>query len=318
MFNRLLLSMILSATVMSQNLVSAQSTPIGSHESSGVTYHHSVSEVRVVFFATDERNHSVNDLQKNDFAVVDDDAIIRDFRSFSRADLINLDVIVLIDSSQSVLPRLAQEVSDVQQLISQWPWRSGDKVSVVSFSGMQTRLVCSEDCLSSFSADRIYSLPKGGATPLFDALKKAAGILDGRAKPDVWRVIVLFSDGDDTISAASLKEALGAIQTTEAQVYAVDNGISGQPSNGTAILQKIATESGGRYLRIKDGAANVFKSVMDDLHSARVVTYALPAADTDFHSIRILPTHNLKLQFRCRGGYYYPASSVIAYQEEGP
>jgi VWFA-related protein len=310
---RLVLSVTLVATVTSHNLVPAQSTPIGSHESSGVTYHHRVSEVRLVFFATDERNHSVNDLQKNDFAVIDDDAIIRDFRSFSRADLINLDVVVLMDSSQSVLPRLAQEITDVQQLISQWPWRSGDKVSVLSFSGIQTHLVCSEDCRSSFSADRIYSLPKGGATPLFDALKKAANILNARAQPDVWRVIVLFSDGDDTISSASLKEAVGTIQTSEAEVYAVDNGISERTSNGTTILKKIATDSGGRYLRINDGAVNIFKSVIDDLHSARVVTYALPPADTDFHSIRILPTHNLKLQFRCRSGYYYPAGSAIAY-----
>lgn len=310
---RLLLAAILIAVAVGHNLASAQASFTNSHESSSLTYHHSVSEVRLVFFATDERNRSVNDLQKNDFAVVDDDAVIRDFRSFAGANLINLDVVVLMDSSESVLPRLPQEVADVQQLISQWPWRLGDRVSVLSFSGAQTRLICSEDCRSSFTADKVYSSPKGGATPLFDALKKAANILNARAQPDVWRVIVLFSDGDDTISAASLKEALGAIQTTEAQVYAVDNGISPSPSNGVAILQKIAADSGGRYLRISDGAANVFKAVIDDLHSARVVTYALPAGGTDFHSIRIFPTHNLKLQFRCRSGYYYPASSAIAY-----
>jgi hypothetical protein len=119
-------------------------------------------------------------------------------------------------------------------------------------------------------------------------------------------VIILFSDGDDTISVTSLKEALGAIQDSEAQVYTVDNGVAG-PSNGAAILQEIATDSGGRYLRLSDGAVNVFNSVIDDLHSARVVTYALPLAATDFHSIRILPTHNLKFQFRCRSGYYKSA-----------
>ena len=306
------------ATAMGHNLALAQSFPIGSHESSGVTYHHSVSEVRLVFFAADERNHAVNDLQKNDFAVVDADAVVRDFRSFTRADLINLDVVVLMDSSESILPRLRQEVADVQQLISQWPWRSGDKVSVLSFSGMQTRLICSEDCRSAFVADRVYSSPTGGATPLFDALKKAANLLDARAQPDVWRVIVLFSDGDDTISAASLKEALGTIQTAEVQVYAVDNGISGRASNGTAILQRIAADSGGRYLRSSDGPVKVLNSVIDDLHSARVVTYSLPAADADFHSIRILPTHNLKLQFRCRSGYYHSAGSAVTYQEERP
>jgi VWFA-related protein len=310
---RLLSSVILVATVMSHHLVSAQSAASGYHESSSLIYHHSVSEVRLVFFATDERNHPVGDLQKNDFAVVDDGAVIRDFRSFARADLINLDVMVLMDSSESVLPRLPQEVAEVQQLISQWPWRSGDKLSVLSFSRMQTRLICSEDCRDSFSAERIDSSSKGGATPLFDAVKKAADILHARAQPDVWRVIILFSDGDDTISVASLKEALGAILDSEAQVYAVDNSVSARPSNGTAILQKIATDSGGRYLGNNDGAVNVLNNVIDDLHSARVVTYALPAADAGFHSIRILPTHNLTLQFHCRSGYYHGASSAVTY-----
>jgi Mg-chelatase subunit ChlD len=162
---RLLSSVIVLATVMSHNLVWAQSAASCYHESSSLIYHHSVSEVRLVFFATDERNRSVSDLQENDFAVVDDDNVIRDFRSFSRADLINLDVMVLMDSSESVLPRLPQEVAEVQQLISQWPWRAGDKISVLSFSGMQTRLVCSEDCRHSFNADRIDSSSEGGATP---------------------------------------------------------------------------------------------------------------------------------------------------------
>lgn len=310
---RLLSSVILVATVMSHNLVSAQSAAFCYHETSSLIYHHSVSEVRLVFFATDERNHPVSDIKKNDFAVVDDDNVIRDFRSFTGADLIKLDVMVLMDSSESVLPRLPQEVAEVQQLISQWPWRSGDKVSVLSFSGMQTRLICSEDCRDSFSAERIDSSSAGGATPLFDALKKAANLLHARAQPDVWRVIVLFSDGDDTISVASLKEALGAILASEAQVYAVDNRVSARPSNGTAILQKIATDSGGRYLRNNDGGVNVLNNVIGDLHSARVVTYALPAADADFHSIRILPTHNLKLQFHCRSGYYHGASSALTY-----
>jgi VWFA-related protein len=315
-FTRLLSSVILVATVMSHNFVAAQSAASCYHESSSLIYHHSVSEVRLVFFPTDERNRPVSDLQKNDFAVVDDDNVIRDFRSFARADLINLDVVVLMDSSQSVLPRLPHEVADVQHLISQWPWRAGDKVSVLSFSGMQTRLICSEDCRSSFSAERIDSSSQGGATPLFDALKKAAGILHARAQPDVWRVIILFSDGDDTISVTSLKEALGAVQSSEAQVYAVDNSVAGS-SNGSAILQKIARESGGRYLRLSDGAVHVFNSVIDDLHSARVVTYALPLAAADFHSIRILPTHNAKLQFRCRSGYYKRAGA-LTYQEERP
>jgi hypothetical protein len=39
---------------------------------------------------------------------------------------------------------------------------------------------------------------------------------------------------------------------------------------------------------------------MDDLHSGLLVTYALLESTSEFHSVRILPMHNLNLQFRCR------------------
>jgi VWFA-related protein len=306
----LLVSLFLVMTICAHSLALGESSPSGSDEPPTLAYHSTVSEVRLVFFATDEHNRAVKELQRDDFAVVDDDRVIRDFRSFTRADLIKLDVIVLMDSSESILPHLQHEIADVQQLILQSPWSSEDNLSVLSFSGMGTQLVCSGDCRSSFTADRIASLPRGGATPLFDALEVAANILMQRKQPDVWPLIVLFSDGDDTISKASFNHALGKILASEAQIYAVDLSRPGRASNGTATLQRIAEDSGGRYLRISEGTSGVFNHVVDDLHSARVVTYGLPDSNSDFHSIRILPTHNLKLQFRCRRGYYYGSDSA--------
>jgi Ca-activated chloride channel homolog len=305
-----LLLLILVTAINPHELVFGLSRPNDPGDPSSLTYHSTVSEVRLVFFASDEHNHAVAELQKDDFAVVDDEMVIRDFRSFTRADLINLDVIVLMDSSESVLPHFQQEIADVQQLISQWPWRPGDDVTVLSFSGMETRLVCSRDCRSSFTTERVYSLPNGGATPLFDTLQLAAKMLVQRAHPDVWRVIILFSDGDDTISKVSYRDALEKILASEVQIYAVDLSPPGQASNGSALLRRIADDSGGRCLHLREGAIGIFSGVIDDLHSARVVTYRLPKSGSDFHSIRILPTHNLKLQFRCRSGYYYRSSSA--------
>src|SRR5271166_6247614 len=90
-----------------------------SAESPGPTYRSTVSEVRLTFFATDERNHSADTLQKNDFAVVDNERVVRDFRSFSVSSETKLDVVVLIDSSQSVLPHFKDEISNVLQLVGQ-------------------------------------------------------------------------------------------------------------------------------------------------------------------------------------------------------
>jgi VWFA-related protein len=302
--SRVLLALILATTIFAHGLLFGRSAPGDSGEPANLTYRSSVSEVRLVFFPTDEHNHAVEELQKNDFAVVDDEMVIRNFRSFTRADLVKLDLIVLVDSSESMLPRFQQEIADVQQLTSQWPSNPGDKISVLSFGGMETHLICSEDCRSSFTAEQMNSLPRGGATPLFDAVEVAAGTIIQRKQPDVWPVIILLSDGDDNISKTSFRQALQKIVASEAQVYAIDLSRPGRPSNGSATLQRLADNSGGRYFGSGEGAAGIFNHVLEDLHSARVVTYQLRESGSDFHSIRILPTHNLKLQFRCRSGYY--------------
>lgn len=100
------------------------------------------------------------------------------------------------------------------------------------------------------------------------------------------------------------------------QVYAIDAGSSGRPSNGTAMLQRIADDSGGRCLRIGEGADKIFNDILDDLHAALVVTYAVPESSSYFHSLRILPTHNLNLRFRSRHGYYHHAGG--AHQKDSP
>ena len=304
MHTRILFLGFTIGTICAHSLVFGLSSAGVSEESPDLTYRSVASEARLVFFAKDQRNHPVEGLQKNDFAVVDDDTVIRDYRSFTRSAAIKLDVIVLFDSSESVLPQFKQEMSEVVQLVSQWPWNAEDNVSVLSFSGAEAHPICAGDCRSAFTSDRVASLPRGGSTPLFDALDTATSLLGRRRQPDVWPVIILFSDGEDTISLSSFHQALEKVLASGAQVYAVDLRPPGRPSSGTATLQELADDSGGRYVGSAEGAVRIFSDVIDDLHSALVVTYVPPKSSHDFHSVRILPTHNLKLQFRCRRGYY--------------
>ena len=70
------------------------------------TYHSTVSEVRLSLFATDNKNHPFDTLTQSDFAVIDDELVVREFRSFSRANETALDVVILLDLSESVAPRL--------------------------------------------------------------------------------------------------------------------------------------------------------------------------------------------------------------------
>lgn len=288
---------------------------LASQDCSIPTYHGATSEVRLVFFASDGHNRNPENLTTDDFAVIDNDEVIRNFRSFGRSVLTHLDVIVLFDSSESVLPYFKQEVDQVLGLAAEWSRQPDCDVSVLSFSGIDTHQLCHADCGSTLTAERMLSLSTGGATPLFDALDTATALLRNRARPNTLPVIILFSDGDDTVSRGSLHRTLEQTLAAEVQVYVVDLNHSASPSNGTATLKSIADASGGLYFRFANGIAAIFSTVADDLHSASLVTYALPSSHSDFHSLRILPTRNLNLRFRTRSGYF---QSGITAKERNP
>jgi hypothetical protein len=131
----------------------------------------------------------------------------------------------------------------------------------------------------------------------------AADFIAHRRTAGVKPVLILFSDGDDTVSRASAGDALEAVIASNALLYAVDLGNPENPSNGGRILQQMSEATGGRYFH--EGGANVLKAVIEDLHASYVVTYQLPNHRVGFHSLRILPTHNLNLRFHCRNGYSY-------------
>lgn len=269
-----------------------------------VTYRTETSEVRITFFTTDENNRPIETVVNDDFAVVDSGMVIRDFRSLARSNETALDVVALVDASESVGPRFQTIVANVLQLVSQEPLAS-DNLSVVSFSGLQPALVCDRDCSSPGAQQRLVAVKAAGTTPLFDALTYAADLIASRHTPGVRQVMILFSDGDDTISKASAGEALQAVIASGALLYTVDLNESRHASVGSVILERMAEATGGRSFSIQDGTANVLQAALADLRASYVVTYQLPSHMAGFHSLRILPKHNLNLRFHCRSGYYY-------------
>jgi hypothetical protein len=77
---------------------------------------------------------------------------------------------------------------------------------------------------------------------------------------------------------------------------------------GTLVLRSLAFNTGGRYFPVEVGSAKVLDSILEDFHATYTVAYKLPSHAAGFHLVRILPTHNLGLQFHCRRGYYYPSN----------
>jgi len=270
-----------------------------------VTYRTGTSEVRIAFFATDENNHLIEKIDKNDFAVVDGDEVIRDFRSLARSDETALDVVLLVDASESVAPRYQAVSQDVLRLLAQNSNVSSDRISVITFAGLQPSVVCSGDCNHTALEEKLVSSSATGSTPLFDALSFTAQFISNRPAPGARQVVILFSDGIDTISGTSARGALEAMTDTGAVLYTVDLHPSRRESEGKYLLQQMAEVTGGRSFSFQDGEASILQAVLADMRASYVVTYPLPSRAAGFHSLRILPKHNLNLRFHSRRGYFY-------------
>jgi VWFA-related protein len=270
------------------------------------TYHTGASEVRISFFATDARNHPVEDLGKDDFAIVDDGMVIRDFRSLAHASDAALDLVLLVDDSESIAPRFQQVQQAVLKLISSDSLSADDRVSIVTFAGMRPTVFCVQDCGAPATRQKLLAAKAEGATPLFDAVNYTAHLVTSQREPSARQVVILFSDGHDTISRASYGDALQAMIASGALLYTVNIDRSEDSSSqGSRSLQQMAESTGGRSFHLPDHAVDLLQAVLADLHASYIVTYQLPSRVAGFHSLRILPKHNLNLRFYCRKGYNY-------------
>lgn len=107
---------------------------------------------------------------RDDFAIVDSGYVVREFRSLTPSDKTPLDVVVLVDASESAEQRFQETLGGVGNLMAETNGLSRDQFSVVTFAGLQSHVLCTADC-GNISADQRLRLVKAeGATPLFDAL----------------------------------------------------------------------------------------------------------------------------------------------------
>jgi len=270
------------------------------------TYRTNTSEVRLNFSAMDQNNHGVATLQATDFAVVDKDVIVRNYQSFTRSDWTKLEIGILVDGSESVAPHFRQEIADILDLVSQTAGVPDENLSMFSFDGSRPALLCAGDCRASHTAERLPVTRAHGLTPLFDTVVFAVDSLAHKGDPQAEKVLIVFSDGIDTVSRNSLRDAIDDSLKSEVQLDCVDLNRAPQWSQGAGVLHGLASATGGRYFPPPNGAVDAFNVILESFRASYTVSYRLPSHALGFHTVRIFPTHNHNLQFRSRSGYYYP------------
>jgi Ca-activated chloride channel family protein len=150
-----------------------------------------------------------------------------------------------------------------------------------------------------------------GATALLDGLAQAATYLrpqQGR------RVIVIISDGADTISDTSFESALSQVIAADCQVYAVQTGGSDNPNLRDLVaerrLQELAEQTGGMVYvpSSTEDLDRAFAQIAADLAQQYVLSYYATDDPQDgrFRRISLLVKTHPGARVRTRRGYYSP------------
>ena len=140
----------------------------------------------------------------------------------------------------------------------------------------------------------VKNLDYGNGTRLWDAV---AASLDELKTVEGRRVILVFTDGDDTSSRIGLGTVIDRVRAEEVMVYAIgleSNYIGGpggqrvrtRPDSG---LRKVADETGGGYFELKKSSelAPTFTKVAQELHSQYVIGFAPTQLDNRVHKLAV-------------------------------
>jgi Ca-activated chloride channel homolog len=279
-----------------------------------------VGLVRLVAAVMDRRNKFVTDLTQNDFGVSEDGKEQR-ITYFGRQANLPLRIGMLLDTSNSIRERLHFEQDAAIDFLYNVIRRGQDEAFVMTFDNEPEVVQDYTGDMSDLS-EVIQKQNAGGGTALNDAIYVASQrLLDAPTpspNPDVRRILVVISDGDDNLSDHALSDAIEMADRAGVSIYTistnndwveVDTGTPQklQYSEGDNILKELAAETGGRSFfpfRVDD-LAQSFLDIGNELRSQYLIGYTPPykVADGQFHRVD-LRVYRKGLIVRARKGYY--------------
>ena len=124
--------------------------------------------------------------------------------------------------------------------------------------------------------EAIEHIRVGAATALFDAIYLTSRALDKRKGR---KVIVLITDGGDTISKVDYKEAVRAAEEAEALVYSIIivpiESSAGRETGGEHALIQLSEDTGGKYYYATSGPKldEAFRKISDELRTQYLLAY---------------------------------------------
>jgi Ca-activated chloride channel family protein len=268
-----------------------------------------VKLVNVYVTVTDTHGAPVAGLKKENF-VVQEDGREQKISVFDKESALPISIALAIDTSLSTRHDLPLEQASAKRF-AHAIMRPVDALSVFGFSEVVSQSIPYTADLKRID-EGIDHIRLGAATALFDAVYLAARSLERRQGR---KVMVLITDGGDTISRIDYKGAARAAEEAEALVYSIivvpiENS-AGREIGGEHALIQLSEDTGGRYYYATSMSQldEAFRQISDELRTQYLLAYysSQRTSNSQFRRIQVGvtgPSDASSYHVRNRSGYY--------------
>lgn len=280
--------------------------------------------VNVFVNVTDQTGAPIPGLHQSDFSVFDNGQPQK-IAVFEQHSDVPLSIVLAIDTSGSVRKDLRVETQNAREFIHSL-LRPQDRVEVLDFNTRVHQVIPFTNNLHTVD-NALRHLSKGPATALYAAISQAAGDL---APLHGRKVIIVISDGGNTVPGVDYPQALDAAIRAQAMIYSVIDlpiiNDAGRDIAGEHALITLSQQTGGKYYYAQSGNLQpVFQRVASDLRTEYLLAYYPRQTGRRFSSyhaitVRLNRPDASQYQVTYRTGYYAGTgnSSMLGPADGGP
>ncbi len=269
--------------------------------------------VNVTVTVRDEDGNLVSDLEAADFVVKEDgrEQALQVFAPAAdpeeREELV-LNLGMLFDTSSSMRDNLKLSQRSAIRFLDSIP-RARDLILIFFDRDIRISRYSSENQQGIF--ERILETEGEGYTALYDSIAVYVSRIMGTPGR---KVLVIFTDGDDTTSSTSPAEVIQLVRSTSVTIYPI--AFSSDRRSGRrievrarAFLGELAKSSGGKVFRplAYRELADIYNRILDELNGQYVLGYVSDNAERDGKYRRLeVQLRRDDLRLRHRPGYNAP------------
>ena len=283
--------------------------PAGQKSEPATTLKVDVNLVNVFVTVTDAHGAPIGGLTQDNF-ILKEDGQEQKIAVFNRESALPISIALAIDTSLSTRHDLPLEQASAKRF-ARAIVRPIDAMSVYGFSEVVWESTHGYTSDLKNLEEAIDHIRVGAATALYDAIYLASRALEKRQGR---KVIVLITDGADTVSKVDYKEAVRAAEEAEALVYSIiivpiENS-AGRETGGEHALIQLSEDTGGKYYYATSTAQldDAFRKISDELRTQYLLAY-YPSQRTSFSEFRkidvkVTGVPESDYRVRHRAGYY--------------